>query len=83
MKIKKDLKIDNNSINYTIMADQNKSRIDIGNNFSIYTNKHFNWFERIMWQILLGVKITNSGKEKENLYNDGKFEIKKIKENEE
>ncbi len=33
-----------------------KSKMTIGNTI-IMNTKHFNWFHKIMWKILLGIKI--------------------------
>ena len=33
------------------------SKITIGNNITVFNEKHFNWFQKKMWKILLGIKI--------------------------
>lgn len=35
-----------------------KSKIQVGN-FTIYNEKHFNKLQKIMWKLLLGIKIEN------------------------
>lgn len=34
-----------------------KSKIMIGSNTVIFNDRHFNWLQKKMWQILLGIKI--------------------------
>lgn len=34
-----------------------KSKIMIGSNTIIFNDRHFNWFQKKMWKILLGIKI--------------------------
>lgn len=37
-----------------------KSLMDICS-VKVYNEKHFNWFQKIMWRLLLGIKITDVG----------------------
>ena len=34
-----------------------KSKIMIGSNTIIFNDRHFNWLQKKMWKILLGIKI--------------------------
>lgn len=34
-----------------------KSKIMIGSNTVIFNDRHFNWLQKKMWKILLGIKI--------------------------
>lgn len=34
-----------------------KSKIMIGSNTVIFNDRHFNWFQKKMWRLLLGIKI--------------------------
>lgn len=44
----------------TIKNPNYKSLMDICS-VKVYNEKHFNWFEKIMWRLLLGIKITDVG----------------------
>ena len=50
-------------IKYCFQPEKMKSRLKLGN-FSVYTDKKINLFHRIMFRILLGVKVEriNNGK---------------------
>ena len=40
----------------TIGLPKNKSKMTIGNTI-VFNIKHFNWLQKIMWRILLGIEI--------------------------
>ena len=46
----------------TIKQPNYKSLMDI-RSVKVYNEKHFNWFQKIMWRLLLGIKITDVGGE--------------------
>lgn len=39
-----------------------KSRMTVGN-LTIMNTKHFSWFHKLMWRIILGIKIEDIKKE--------------------
>jgi hypothetical protein len=41
-----------------------KSNLIIGN-LAINNTKHFNWFHKLMWKLLLGIKIENIEEDKQ------------------
>ena len=48
----------------TIKNPNYKSLMDICS-VKVYNEKHFSWIEKIMWRLLLGIKITDVGGEDE------------------
>ena len=54
----KEDKIDTKINDYcvTLGLPKNKSKMIIGNTV-VFNIKHFNWLQKIMWKILLGIKI--------------------------
>jgi hypothetical protein len=40
-----------------------KSKMVVGNNFTVYNEKHFNKIQKAMWKILLGIKIIDVNEE--------------------
>jgi len=48
----------------TIKKPNYKSLMDICS-VKVYNEKHFNWFQKIIWRLLLGIKITDVGGEDE------------------
>ncbi len=48
----------NEKINEIIDAENYHSKLIIGN-IQINNIKHFNWFQKIMWKLMFGIKIIN------------------------
>ena len=51
-------KIDQSINDYCVTMElpKNKSKMTIGN-VVVFNIKHFNWLQKIIWRILLGIKI--------------------------
>lgn len=43
-------------VRITLNPIKYKSKMNVGN-YILNNTKHFNWFQKIMWQILLGIEI--------------------------
>ena len=51
------LNIDNPEYTLSVNLPKPKSKIMIGSNTVIFNDRHFNWFQKKMWRLLLGIKI--------------------------
>lgn len=52
-------KFDKELNEYTLSVNlpKPKSKIMIGSNTVIFNDRHFNWLQKKMWRLLLGIKI--------------------------
>ena len=52
-------KFDKKLNEYTLSVNlpKPKSKIMIGSNTVIFNDRHFNWLQKKMWRLLLGIKI--------------------------
>ena len=46
-----------NEYTLSVNLPKPKSKIMIGSNTIIFNDRHFNWLQKKMWKILLGIKI--------------------------
>lgn len=46
-----------NEYTLSVNLPKPKSKIMIGSNTVIFNDRHFNWLQKKMWKILLGIKI--------------------------
>ena len=49
--------IENSQYTLSVNLPKPKSKIMIGSNTVIFNDRHFNWLQKKMWKILLGIKI--------------------------
>lgn len=46
-----------NEYTLSVNLPKPKSKIMIGSNTIIFNDRHFNWLQKKMWRLLLGIKI--------------------------